>query len=57
MGTDDKDSVRFSQPRRKLQHKIYHRFVADISENWQGASTVGEIDNEGFFNSALKVLH
>jgi hypothetical protein len=30
--------------RGNLDHKIHHDFMAFITENWQGASTMGEID-------------
>ena len=48
MGADDEDSIWFSEPRWKLYHEIHHRFVAGVSENWQGTSAMGEIDNLGF---------
>ena len=45
MGADNKDGLWFPQPGWKLQHKVYHRLVAAITENRQGAATVGEIDD------------
>jgi hypothetical protein len=57
VGAYDEDGVRFSQPRRKLQHKIHHRLVAGIAENRQGAPTVGEIDNLGLILRIFSIRH
>ena len=38
-------------------HKIHHRFVAGVSENWQRSSAMGEIDNLSlFFKTIFSII-